>query len=166
MDRQDSCEWEEKMDLAVKEVKKSHQFYYDNEFKLALEAIGKALSINPADSSWHFCKAFILDSLSQYDEAIEEFKLALDSNPNDLEILNILGINFTRTGQYDLALEVFEQAQKNYQRAISCWLRTAEIDPEHPEINYYLAKAYWLIRHKKGKADIVHFMVRKAEWRE
>jgi tetratricopeptide (TPR) repeat protein len=30
-----------------------------------------------------------------------------------------------------------------YKKAISCWLRTAELEPTHPQINFRIAQAYW-----------------------
>ena len=31
----------------------------------------------------------------------------------------------------------------HYKKAIRCWLRTAELEPGHPQINYRIAQAYW-----------------------
>lgn len=112
MDRQDDYKWESSMELAQREAEKASEFFDDGKLELALEATEKAISINPANSCWHFDRALTLDSLGRYDQAIKEYQLVLDSNPEDLEILNCLGINLMRTGQYNLALEVFEEIQK------------------------------------------------------
>ncbi|MDD5135434.1 MAG: tetratricopeptide repeat protein, partial [Phycisphaerae bacterium] len=38
--------------------------------------------------------------------------LALELNPNDIETLNCLAVDYTRGGQYDIALDAFEQIEK------------------------------------------------------
>jgi tetratricopeptide (TPR) repeat protein len=50
--------------------------------------------------------------MNKFDEAISEYELALGMNPDDLEILNSLAVDYTRTGQYDLAIDTFEHIQQ------------------------------------------------------
>jgi len=59
-----------------------------------------------------FYKALALDSMSRFEEAITEYETALQINPADIEILNSLGVDYTRIGQYDLAIDVFERIQQ------------------------------------------------------
>jgi len=42
---------------------------------------------------------------------------------------------------YNIGNSLFARAQ--YKKAISCWLKTAELEPTHPQINYRIAQAYW-----------------------
>ncbi|MEA3226629.1 MAG: tetratricopeptide repeat protein, partial [Planctomycetota bacterium] len=42
---------------------------------------------------------------------------------------------------YNIGNSLF--ARGEYERAIPCWLRTAELDATHPQINYRIAQAYW-----------------------
>jgi tetratricopeptide (TPR) repeat protein len=69
-------------------------------------------------------------------------------------------------GQHDLAEQMFYLAQQVnpdcalcyynignslfarglYEKAVRCWLRTAELEPTHPQIQYRIAQAYWYKR--------------------
>jgi tetratricopeptide (TPR) repeat protein len=42
---------------------------------------------------------------------------------------------------YNIGNSLFARGQ--YKKAIRCWLRTAELEPSHPQINYRIAQAYW-----------------------
>ena len=79
--------------------------------KISLLAMNEALDINPSNDRWHFNKALTLDAMDKFEQAIEEYKLALELNPEDIEMLNCLAVDYTRTSQYDLALEAFEQIE-------------------------------------------------------
>jgi tetratricopeptide (TPR) repeat protein len=42
---------------------------------------------------------------------------------------------------YNIGNSLFARGQ--YKKAVRCWLRTAELEPGHPQINYRIAQAYW-----------------------
>jgi len=182
---------------AERKARKAFELYENGRMLQALDALERALEINPSSSSWHFNKALTLDAVNQFDDAISEYEIALQLDPSDLEILNSLAVDYTRTGQYDLAIDTFEQIQQldpafepcycnriitytemglhdlaeqmfylaqqinsdcalcyynignslfargEYKRAIHCWLRTAGLEPTHPQINYRIAQACW-----------------------
>jgi tetratricopeptide (TPR) repeat protein len=91
---------------------KAHELYETAHFNEALAAMNEALDTNPANDRWHFNKALTLDAMERFDEAIEEYKLALELSPSDIEILNCLAVDYTRSGHYDLSLSIFEQIEK------------------------------------------------------
>ena len=97
---------------AEQKAMKAHELYEEGQMAEALSAMNEALSINPANDRWHFNKALTLDAMEKFDEAIDEYKAALEMNPEDIEILNCLAIDYTRTCQYDLALEIFGHIEK------------------------------------------------------
>jgi tetratricopeptide (TPR) repeat protein len=184
-------------DKAERKATEAHELYEDGQMSQALEELDTALEINPANSAWHFDKALALDSIQRFEEAITEYELALDLCQSDLEILNSLAVDYTRTGQYDRAIETFEYIERQdsefepsycnriiaytemglhdraeemfylaqqvnsgcalcyynignslfvrgqYQKAIGCWIKTAELESTHPQINYRIAQAYW-----------------------
>src|SRR5690606_31409198 len=68
--------------------------------------------INPANGTWHFNKALTLDAIDRFDDAINEYEVALQFNPGDLEILNSLAVDYTRVGRYDQAIDMFERIQE------------------------------------------------------
>jgi tetratricopeptide (TPR) repeat protein len=53
-----------------------------------------------------------LDGLEDYARAVEYYQRALERNPEDVEILNCLAVDYTRTSRYDLAIETFEQIER------------------------------------------------------
>jgi tetratricopeptide (TPR) repeat protein len=42
---------------------------------------------------------------------------------------------------YNIGNSLFVRGE--YKKAIRCWLRTSELEPGHPQINYRIAQAYW-----------------------
>jgi len=99
-------------DGAERKAQKAFELYENGQLFQALDKLDAAIEINPANGSWHFNKALTLDSLEHFDQAILEYKRALELTPDDLEILNSLAVDYTRTGYYDLAIQIFEQIQQ------------------------------------------------------
>jgi len=89
----------------------AYELYEDGKVAMALIQLQEALEIDPASSSLHFNKALALDTMSRFEDAIKEYKAALELIGDDLEILNSLAINYTRIGLYDLAIETFEKIE-------------------------------------------------------
>ena len=71
-------------------ARKAFELYENGKIPQALLELDAALQINPSNSSWHFNKALALDAIDQFNEAINEYEIALQLDPNDLEILNSL----------------------------------------------------------------------------
>jgi len=98
-------------DKAENKANRAFELYENGKENEALKEIDEALQINPANCSWHFNKALVLDAKGLFEEAITEYETAMQINPYDLEILNSLAVDYTRTGQYDLAINTFEKIQ-------------------------------------------------------
>ena len=96
---------------AEKHIDQAHDFYEQGFWTEALRELQEAININPNNSKWFFNKALTLDSLMRFREAAEAYRLAHELDPEDPEILNCLGIDYTRLGQYDLAIETFEKLE-------------------------------------------------------
>ncbi|MGA2915691.1 MAG: tetratricopeptide repeat protein [Sedimentisphaerales bacterium] len=187
---------------AERKAVKAYELYENGQMNESLAVMNEALDINPTNDRWHFNKALTLDAMERFSEAIEEYQMALDLNPNDVEILNCLAVDYTRTGQYDLSLSVFSQIEKirqdfepcycnriitytemgeydsaeqmfyqaqqinehcplcfynignlffirgNYKKAVWCWEKTANLEPNHPQINYRIAQGYWNLSNR------------------
>jgi len=99
-------------DKAERSARKAYELYEDGKMAQALAALEQAIEVNPTNSAWHFNKGLTLDAISRFDEAIAEYDLALQLSPNDLEILNALAVDYTRTGLYDRALNTFEYVEQ------------------------------------------------------
>jgi len=92
---------------AEKTAHKAWELFETGDAPHALEALSSALDQNPTNASWHFDKALTLDALDNFEEAIREYKTALECSPNDVEILNCLAVDYTRLRLYDLAMDTF-----------------------------------------------------------
>jgi tetratricopeptide (TPR) repeat protein len=190
-------------DQAEQKAVKAYELYEEGRMNEALSAMNEAIDINPSNDRWHFNKALTLDAMERFEPAIDEYKLALDLSPEDIETLNCLAVDYTRTGQYDLALEIFGQIEKidpefepgycnriitytemgdyemaehmfylaqqinencplcfynignsffiqdDFKKAIWCWEKTANFEPNHPQINYHIARGYWNLGEKE-----------------
>jgi tetratricopeptide (TPR) repeat protein len=94
---------------AERTAQKAWELFETGDVPQALEALSNAIDQNPANASWHFDKGLALDAMEDYDEAIKEYKIALEYNANDVEILNSLAVDYTRLRLYDLAMDTFER---------------------------------------------------------
>lgn len=103
----DAHEWDQAEDMASE----AFDLYEKGKMRQALEKLSSAIELAPGHSEWYFNAALALDGLEDYEQAIEYYELALKDTPDDVEILNCLGVNYTRTTRYDLALETFERIE-------------------------------------------------------
>jgi tetratricopeptide (TPR) repeat protein len=125
---------------AEKTARRAWELFETGDAPHALEALTSALDQNPTNSSWHFDKALTLDALENYDEAVREYKIALEYNPNDVEILNCLGVDYTRMRLYDLALETFErihQLDRDFEPAYCNSIITCAEMGQHEQAEQY-----------------------------
>lgn len=100
-----SWEW------AEQQVAEAYEFYESGRMQEALNKLNEALAMNPGCAAWHFNRGLTLDAMERYEEAIACYQQALELAPNDLEILNCLAVDYTRTVQYDLAVATFEKIE-------------------------------------------------------
>ena len=197
-----ACAMQEDWQDAESHVEKAHELFDRGKWEAALKELRAAIRTNPYNHLWHFDMGVMLDQLGRFDEAVTAFRKAVDLQADDIESLNALGIDLTRTGAPQAALECFERCEKldsayepsycnrimaysdlgdhdkaeqmfylarqitdecpfcsfnlgeslyrraQYDRAISCWKQVIRTDPDHGDVHYRLALAYW------GKNDI------------
>ena len=94
----------------------------ESEFKRAIE-------LDPKNSAAHFRYGQIyLLPAGRFNESIAEMKIALDMAPFDIVIASNYSWAHLAAGQNDKALEI---AKKTY-----------DLEPDHPQAQYYLAMAY------------------------
>ena len=99
-------------DQADQMADRAFELYEDGQISQALAQLAEAVEINPGNSAWHFNIGLALDSMDNFEMAIEAYEKALNLTPDDPETLNCLAIDYTRTGEYDLALATFDKIQK------------------------------------------------------
>jgi len=102
-----SHEWDQAEFMASE----AFELYEKGQMQEALDKLSEAIELAPDHSQWYFNAALTLDGLEEYEKAIEFYERALQDSPDDVEVLNCLGVNYTRTTQYDLALTTFERIE-------------------------------------------------------
>ncbi len=107
LENDDAHEWDQAEDMASE----AFDLYEKGKMRQALEKLSSAIELAPGHSEWYFNAALALDGLEEYEKAISYYEVALKEAPDDVEILNCLGVNYTRTTRYDLALETFERIE-------------------------------------------------------
>jgi tetratricopeptide (TPR) repeat protein len=99
-------------DQAEQRVGEAFELYETGLMQQALDKLNEAITLNPGCSAWHFNMGLTLDGLDRHEEAIVCYQHALELSPDDVEILNCLAVDYTRTTQYDLAVSIFERIEK------------------------------------------------------
>ena len=137
-----------------------------NRFDEAIIEYEIALELNPDDLDILNSLAIDYTRTGQYDLAVDFFEHieSLDANFEPCYCNRI--ITYTEMGHHELAEQMFYLAQQVnpdcalcyynignslfarglYEKAVLCWLRTAELEPTHPQIQYRIAQAYWYKR--------------------
>jgi tetratricopeptide (TPR) repeat protein len=111
-DSQDDFEFTHEWDQAEQMVVEAFELYENGHMRQAMEKLDSAIQQGPEHGEWYFNMGLTLDGLEEYEKAIEFYEKALECMPDDVEIINCLGVNYTRTAQYDLALATFERIEK------------------------------------------------------
>ena len=109
-DYDDECghQW----DQADKLAEEAFGLYEDGQMQQAFEKLTQAVQTGSENGAWFFNMGLALDGMERYDEAIEYFEKALELLADDVEVMNCLGVDYTRTAQYDRALAIFERIEQ------------------------------------------------------
>jgi len=132
-------------------------------FEDAIKEYEIALELNPNDMEILNSLAVDYTRTGQYDLAIDTFEHIQDLDPEFEPCYCNRIITYTEMGLHDMAEQMFYLAQQinpdcalcyynignslfarcEYKKAIHCWMKTAEPEPSHPQINYHIAQALW-----------------------
>ncbi len=132
-------------------------------FEEAIAEYEAALQLSPEDVEILNSLAVDYTRTGQYDLAIDTFEHIQQTDPEFEPCYCNRIIAYTEMGLHDQAEQMFYLAQQikpdcalcyynignslfareEYKKAVGCWLRTADLDPTHPQINYRIAQAYW-----------------------
>ncbi len=97
---------------AEKRVERAHELYESGRWEEALRELRAALRVNPNQPEWQYNLGVTLEAMGRFADAIDAFKHTLDHEGEDVELLNILGINCTRIERYADALGYLERAEQ------------------------------------------------------
>ncbi len=86
--------------------------YENGRMAEALERLTEAIDEGMDNGAWAFNMALTMDGLERYDEAIGWYDKARQLLGDDVEVMNCLGVDYTRTGRYDRAIAIFEQIEQ------------------------------------------------------
>lgn len=111
-DSDDDLNYGSEWDQAEQMATEAFELYEDGQLAQAMEKLNEAIELGPEHTEWYFNMALTLDGMEEFEKAVEYYQRALEGAPQDVEIMNCLGVNYTRTAQYDLALSMFEQIEK------------------------------------------------------
>jgi tetratricopeptide (TPR) repeat protein len=116
-----------KPDLALADYKKSIEikpnyvtaldnvgaiFGLRRQYDSALFYMNKALAINPGNISSYKNRALVNVELNRNEEAIKDFRKFLEYNPNDPDIMNMIGVCYRNLGKYSDAMAIINEAIK------------------------------------------------------
>ncbi|SPF77655.1 tetratricopeptide repeat protein [Pseudoprimorskyibacter insulae] len=140
-----------------------------------------ALYKEPAPELWplYYARGTVLDQLDRWDEAEADFRMALDLNPGQPNVLNYLGYSMVQRGlNLDEALAMIEEAVAirpesgyiidslgwvlyrlgRYDEAVPHMERAAELMAVDPIVNDHLGDVYWAV----GRTREAEFQWRRA----
>jgi len=127
----------------------------------------------------HFEKAKIKLALKQYSKALHELILARRKNPQDPEIVNLMGLTYLKSGKIYIARAYFKKAinmnknfaiaynnlgavyhlRKKYKKAIKYYKKAVEINPQYLLAYYNMANAYFARKKYLQAIDVMHKIV-------
>lgn len=107
---------------------------------LALAACSEATpTAMPSSILDHFKRGNELSQNGQFEEAAAEYRLALDADPENVDVLANLGVALYNLGQLDEAIELYQKA--------------TELAPEDADLRSNLAAAYVQKHQLDGEQD-------------
>jgi tetratricopeptide (TPR) repeat protein len=134
-----------------------------NQFNEAISEYETALELSPDDLEILNALAVDFTRVGLYDRALQTFEYIQELDPKFEPCYCNRIITYAEMGQHDTAEQMFYLAQQidedcalcyynignslfargEFKKAVRCWLRTAELEATHPQINYRIAQAYW-----------------------
>jgi len=134
-------------DEAEQRVEKAHELYERGRWEEALSELRAAIAINPYNGSWHFNLGLTYEMMERFEEAIAAYRHARDMDPDDIEVLNHLGVNCAMAGHLDESIKCFEKMEQldaslepAYCYRIFCHAEKG--DHDKAEELFYLARQY------------------------
>ncbi|GAA6209522.1 tetratricopeptide repeat protein [Cognatishimia sp. WU-CL00825] len=153
------------------------------DFENAAKAYDRALSLfdGPDESQWfsYYARAISFERLGKWEQAEADFRMALDLNPGQPQVLNYLGYSLVEKQiKLDEALAMIESAVAarpdsgyivdslgwvlyrlgRYDEAVSHMERATELMPVDPVVNDHLGDVYWAV----GRKTEAEFQWRRA----
>jgi protein O-GlcNAc transferase len=126
-------------------VESAHRHFEQGRWPEAAAELRAAIDINPHNAAWHYNLGLTLEAMDDFVRGGEALRRAVELEPEDVEILNSLGVNLTRQAMYAESLEIFGQIEKidhTYEPAYCNRIITYTEMAQHDkaELMFYLAR--------------------------
>ncbi len=73
-------------------AERAQRFYETGQWHKALDAVKRALAVNPTQSDWHYGLGLTLEAMGRHSEAAEAFERVLELRGDDIEAIVVLGV--------------------------------------------------------------------------
>ncbi len=161
-------------DLAKKLNEQADKAVTAKNFREAIDLYTKSLAIQPTNNNAHYRKGFAHFSVKEYDQAVQEFTLALNQGfKPPLEIYRVRYYIYFEQNNYDAALADIQKglqlapndinflsavgeinyARKSYSEALAAFQKASVAAPTNADIFYNLARVYFAMGNTKGQAE-------------
>lgn len=138
------------------------EFYRQKNYRAAIDKYAQALASQPDFPFARFSKGYAHYNLKEYDQAANEFGIALDQGYEPLEIYAVRWQTNVLRKKPDLALDDVQKAiklapdnayfyiaqgqiydeQKNYKESLAAFQKALSIEDKTPDVHFYIAKSY------------------------
>ncbi|MEQ1642866.1 MAG: tetratricopeptide repeat protein [Pyrinomonadaceae bacterium] len=146
--------------------KEARTAYAQKNYQVAADKYGQAITLIPNNPTAHYWKGYAHFELKEYDPAITSFSLALTQGfKPPLEIYRVRSFIYSEKKDYNAALADIEKAlviaprdlqmlkyqgevhlsRNAVQQAIEAFQRAAQVAPSDPDIQYNMARAYFVL---------------------
>jgi tetratricopeptide (TPR) repeat protein len=144
---------------------------FDKQYEPAFELFDQLIKQDEEAADWqlYYSRAICLERTERWQQAIPDFRKALELNPEQADVLNYLGYTFVDAGEnleegfalIRQAIELRPQAgyivdslgwghyrMGDYEKAVEELERAVVLEPGEPTINDHLGDAYWQVGRK------------------
>jgi len=111
----------------------------EKETQKSLDAVKKALKLDPSDAEVHYFSGLLLNTLNRNKEAVKAFTTAIDLNP--------------ASDKYYFSLGVVYEKQKEYEKCIAAMKKAIELKPDHADALNYLGYLYAELNRNLDEAE-------------
>lgn len=141
------------------------------QFQKAINALKKALKINPESANAHYLLGFTYSAMNNWDKSIDELEVADGIEPNHPEILRCLGWSIFNSGRRKQGLILLERAsamaekdslilcdlgicylnERNFDKAEEVFQKVLSLEPQNDKARECLKACNYFRKKKTGK---------------
>lgn len=167
---------------ALKLAKEGDEAFSKKKYREAIEKYFEATGIIQNYPAAYYSKGYAHYYLKEYDQAIKDFSLALTQGFKAIDVYKIRGYTFYLQKNYKATLIDVEQGLKlepdnaflyllsgdasrglvDFRAALNAYKKAAEIDPQNPNTNYFIAVCYNQLREYAQQGEYARKAIQMA----